>query len=934
MPVKLARPIPNDITFHPFEGAASGINKLYMKNGHLVKESTYPHTEQIVSRAFRATKTPGAVKTGVGYLDGKPYSVSNYLGKEGVQKLTWANPKPEDLHNHAGNILFSELASRVADRHAGNYLVSPQGIHSIDHEFSLHPDLGKEQLVRPHVSGLYQSYLSTHGTAPTASADHLARWESYAPKMLESVDKNPELTPDQKTDFRSHLTGFLSQARQLAQQHGHVPLGGLVPQHWNPQAAKLSKSPDDMYPPLSKYIDPNGDVTLHHFSRELPDDTVTLDPAKVGKHKYTMNDMKVSRAPRLFFYTDPNEREPIVGGKHYVTKVRGSDIYDLRADPANLVTADLGRTLAKVAELGHKGVYYNTGGMGVVNWFHPVTASPVAKLTKWEGNRAYFDTGDGENEYKARWTTAQPQKSVSEPVSVFDKLRNTMPFPLHEYAFEHQMPELSGDEELGGHDVLGVGHAKEAIRKSGELLLASLRDRKPQMVMYSSNHPSRRKLYDALTSRIEQYNPSYTGYRIGDSYHAVVHKDHEDQFTAAAQKAGVPVTRLSKLPSDPVALAREPEERHFTTTKGKPSYKIGLHDLPPDLIENFHRTILHGGKDMPQLLDHWIKAAPEHYPFIEPIKVARTYPENKDIKGLDGKSRFPEPLSIGHRYFEMGTVGDNMGMHVTLGSSRKGEPVVGTHFYSLDRTGLGLPTGAVHTYHKVPALLWHAMAEKLGMSPEFRDYAKAKWPKYSDKANLNRGLGQAVPGMTGRQENVRLSLAKRVLREAGVQGQVIPALHIAEDSRPSVLQTLVHPGEPEAVPYLAAWYGLLAKEPRLTVFHEGQGDDKLHILTTGAKPAEIQSALKAHGIQSGVSAGGRLHIFDPAGSLSPFVTQLASNLHAQHSIVSGVGSSIGSSNSRTDSNSRQSYRTIIDRFSSGSTPATSTGSANTNKAAA
>lgn len=141
----------------------------------------------------------------------------------------------------------------------------------------------------------------------------------------------------------------------------------------------MSHDPD--FPLLDKYVNPDGTVTLHHYG---PPGITTLDPSKFGLHSFTANDAKVSRKPRTFFYTDPSEREShLFDGEHYTAQVPASDIYDMRADERGLVHRDLGRVLHDLHKIhGYKGVYYNTGRMGVVNYFEPLPVEQAVKLAR------------------------------------------------------------------------------------------------------------------------------------------------------------------------------------------------------------------------------------------------------------------------------------------------------------------------------------------------------------------------------------------------------------------------------------------------------------------------------------------------------------------------------------------------------------------------
>lgn len=185
---------------------------------------------------------------------------------------------------------------------------------------------------------------------------------------------------------------------------------------------------DEMYPHLTKFIDAEGNVPLHHYSPYLSGDTATVDPNHFGKHSFAKADARVSRMPRSFFYVNPEEKEQhIISGKHYSTKVPATDIYDLRADPHELVSPDIGWTLGEVKSRGFKGVYYNTGNMGVVNMFHPMTVhahQEPAKLSrlrvfKSDHGQYRWETDNGQSGYtKTRDLAIQRATSALAPTAL------------------------------------------------------------------------------------------------------------------------------------------------------------------------------------------------------------------------------------------------------------------------------------------------------------------------------------------------------------------------------------------------------------------------------------------------------------------------------------------------------------------------------------
>jgi hypothetical protein len=119
----------------------------------------------------------------------------------------------------------------IRDRHGDNYLVTPKGIHSIDHEYGF-GDPDKDSVP----SALYKQMLK-QGIEPIASEEHLNRWERFADEYRKMIQGNPEHLVPQHEHRRAreianrHLELFnkrLQMARQLADHYGHVPIKHLL----------------------------------------------------------------------------------------------------------------------------------------------------------------------------------------------------------------------------------------------------------------------------------------------------------------------------------------------------------------------------------------------------------------------------------------------------------------------------------------------------------------------------------------------------------------------------------------------------------------------------------------------------------------------------------------------------------------------------------
>jgi len=117
---------------------------------------------------------------------------------------------------------------------------------------------------------------------------------------------------------------------------------------------------------------------LYHYS-PINEETVELDPERLGQNEYSRREKQVASTPRTFFYTDPNHKEPFVSGRRFSAEVPASLIYDLTKDRKNLVEkvrlrgGDIDDLLAEVKEHGFKGVTYNQG-VDVVAWLDKIQA--------------------------------------------------------------------------------------------------------------------------------------------------------------------------------------------------------------------------------------------------------------------------------------------------------------------------------------------------------------------------------------------------------------------------------------------------------------------------------------------------------------------------------------------------------------------------------
>ena len=128
--------------------------------------------------------------------------------------------------------------------------------------------------------------------------------------------------------------------------------------------------------------DQGGTTTLYHYA--VPDrESLTLDP----KHKrgsYSRNDYLTADTPRVFFYVDPDHQESFFLDRTlYKVDVPTDRVYDLGADPDDFIgqvrhpvyglrKGEEWNTLLETIRENYDGVFYDTGRLHIVVWFHPI----------------------------------------------------------------------------------------------------------------------------------------------------------------------------------------------------------------------------------------------------------------------------------------------------------------------------------------------------------------------------------------------------------------------------------------------------------------------------------------------------------------------------------------------------------------------------------
>jgi hypothetical protein len=193
-------------------------------------------------------------------------------------------------------------------------------------------------------------------------------------------------------------------------------------------------------------------------------------------------------------------------------------------------------------------------------------------------------------------------------------------------------------------------------------------------------------------------------------------------------------------------------------------------------------------------------------------------------------------------------------------------------------------------------------------------------PGMQPPTKLNRkessgSIGTAVNELLSNRQRVRRAIAQKIAQEAGltVLG-MSDAASLLPRPRASVVQQIGH-DDYDTATYAAAWYGMLAREPRLTVFHEGQGNDFLHVTKSPLSVSQILDAAAKAGLPGvTVSPDGVVHSYNPGGNLSRKIVGFHKMIRASRpETIKGTGHQIGA-RTGTESQARREYREIIKKF--------------------
>jgi hypothetical protein len=246
-------------------------------------------------------------------------------------------------------------------------------------------------------------------------------------------------------------------------------------------------------------------------------------------------------------------------------------------------------------------------------------------------------------------------------------------------------------------------------------------------------------------------------------------------------------------------------------------------------------------------------------------------------------------------------------------------PVVGIHVKE-HAPMMGINKVASH-YAPVTRDELNAIRAHYASEYDRHDYSFTDEPtKLARNPNVLNSFADAIRDTLSQRQIVRRRLASRIAQEAGLD---LSALHdvaaINPRPRASVVQVYNHQGEPEAIRYAAAWYALLAREPRMTVFHEDpNGPDFLHVWKTPLGTDQVLGAASRIGLP-GVAVGidGSVHVHNPGGQYGKQVEMLQQVTRAADlGHHRGTGHRIGTG-SGDAKDARQAYRDVIRQYEAG-----------------
>jgi hypothetical protein len=176
---------------------------------------------------------------------------------------------------------------------------------------------------------------------------------------------------------------------------------------------------------------------------------------------------------------------------------------------------------------------------------------------------------------------------------------------------------------------------------------------------------------------------------------------------------------------------------------------------------------------------------------------------------------------------------------------------------------------------------------------------------------------------SGNQRAFR-KIIQGLMEQAGLKGHTYEAIGDAADgTEANLLQEITEASDPAQIDYLASWYGLLANQKSVLVFHpDHSGADSFYTVDVPATDlAALRKVLDAYNIPFRTlvrrGKGIQVAIFDQNRELRGQVAQFTGAVHGriQESVGRGhlLGSDSGSGPSR-QADSRSEYRKVIEQY--------------------
>lgn len=97
-----------------------------------------------------------------------------------------------------------------------------------------------------------------------------------------------------------------------------------------------------------------------------------------GHNYFTINDVKASKVPRLFFYVNDSEVETRFKNKNkYQAIVDSSKLYNITENKKNISFNNIDELLRKVKRQGYLGIIYTTNNLQIANIFQSIKVKRI-----------------------------------------------------------------------------------------------------------------------------------------------------------------------------------------------------------------------------------------------------------------------------------------------------------------------------------------------------------------------------------------------------------------------------------------------------------------------------------------------------------------------------------------------------------------------------